>query len=265
MPIDCDRFGIAKLIPTVAGGREWDATWDNEIAREFSAVETDPCDRYFRLHGSGTIAIDGLGNARLEGSPRMYVYDRNGVLTWKNVEVTFYAMRIRESETKSSQGFVCGARSEHQAAGEDPCKAHTYYGRLLYDGRVHFTKEFKHDSEIYVDNRPDDSSRVEWPTTDRTMPRLQWIGLKYLVQNFVGDSNVRLSLYMDLTQGANGGTWQKLVELSDVGDWRNSAVACPTHPADQVWRFAAASVFIRNDALIAADYMKFSIREIEGA
>jgi len=260
---DHDIFGIAKISPTVAGGREWHAKWDNGHAREFTSVDRDPEDASFELRGSGDIAINGLGLARLRGSPRMYVYDRCD-LTWKNVEVTFYAMRISESAVVTSQGFTCGARSEHQAADDDPCNARTYYARLLYDGRVHFAKELKHNStqSFYARNRPDDSSRIEWSTSDSRMPTFQWIGIKYLVQNFDGDSKVRLSLYMDLAMGVHGGAWQKMVEVVDQGDWRRDDVTGCQHPADQVWRNAASSVFIRNDELVAADYMRFSIREI---
>ena len=136
-----DRFGVEMLHPTVPGGREWCCKWDNGRARALASVGTDPDDPEFHLRGTaGALAIDGRGVARLSGvGPRMYVYDRGP--TWGNVEVTFYARRVAEFAFKSSQGFVVGARSEHQDADADPCNARTYYGRLLYDGRANFQKE----------------------------------------------------------------------------------------------------------------------------
>lgn len=270
MPATLDRFGISQMFPTITGGREWQAAWDNGHPRLLDRVGPDSDDCQFHKHGNGSVAIDGFGIARLQGdSPRMYVYDNINDLNWKNVEVTFYGMRISETQPKSSQGFVCGARSDHQDADENPCNAHTYYGRLLYDGRVHFWKEMKHrynPSKIWdVENRPDDSSRYPWPTEDQQMPKRQWIGVKYVVRNFDADTKVRLSLYMDLTTGASGGDWQKLIEIDDTGDWRHNGVADCGFDPDQVWRDPAKSVFIRNDYLTAADYMKFSIREIEPA
>jgi hypothetical protein len=265
--INLDRFGIAKLFSGSDDSRQWYAAWDDGHERSIDSGDPDPYDATFHVHGTGRVAIDGHGIARMSGqSPRMYVYDDIGDALWKNVEVTFYAMRLREVQQTSSQGFVCGARSEHQAAGVDPCNAHTYYGRLLYDGRAHFAKEVKHRYDPpelwYAENRPNDSNRIDWQTEEGRMPTLHWIGMKYVVRNINGDSGVRLSLFMDLSAGANGGAWQKIAEIEDMGDWRRADVTDCNFDADQVWRHAAASVFLRNDYLEAADYTRFSIREV---
>ena len=260
--IDRDRFGVEMLHPTVPGGREWFCKWDNGHARALESVSTDADDPEFHLRGTeGTLAIDGRGVARLIGAgPRMYVYD--DVQKWRNVEVTFYARRIAEFQFKSSQGFVVGARSEHQAVTEmAPCKARTYYGRVLYDGRADFLKELKHskDGLLYTKSRPE-KQLLRWNPPNPELPYGEWIGVKFVVRNMAADTQVRLELYRDRSGGMASGAWEPLIPLDDTGNWTESS-DCP-HPPGQVFTEASTSVFIRNDFLIAAEYARFSIREI---
>lgn len=263
-----DRFGIAEIAPRLDGGRVWTSQWDNQRPRLLCSVQQDPCDPEFSLRGnSGRLEIDGNGVARLSGhAPRMYVYDSSGHLKWRNVEITFYARRIDETERYAYSGFVAGARSEHQninpPAG-DPCNAHTYYGRILYSGRVHFIKELRHDSDdqtIYAPTRPPGNRHVDWGTGSTEMPRCQWYGVKMIVQNVDQDRHVRLRLFLDMAEGQGGGDWKIQSETTDCGDW-TAPCSCP-HPTGQILTEAATSVFVRNDRLIAAEYRQFSIREI---
>jgi hypothetical protein len=122
-----DQFEITMLNPTIPGGREWFSSWNNEISRTLSSGEKDPEDPEFHMRGkNGKIKIDVQGIAELCGdSPRMYVYNMHKP-KWKNVEITFYGMRIGENSTQKSQGFVSGARSEHQDYSSNPCLARTY-------------------------------------------------------------------------------------------------------------------------------------------
>ena len=146
-----DRFGIEMLHPTAEGGRVWTSSWDNGQPRTMSSGHRDPQDSAFVARGSSTlIKIDGNGVARMSGiQPRMYVYEQNR--TWDNVEVTFYAKRIRETTSHNSQGFIVGARSEHQLATDLlPCPGYAYYGRMHYSGRINFIKELSHPKYSHI-------------------------------------------------------------------------------------------------------------------
>ena len=160
-----DRFGIAKLYPSLSGGREWVSKGDDGAARTLVSGARDPHDDEFIVRGNGKVIIDGAGIAAMVGdAPRMYVYDEPRRKKWLNVEVTFYCMRIAETPAVLSyRGFGCGTRSDHQDAADKaegdkgPCKGPTYYGKFVYDGRVVFHNEIIHHSEVgYSVNRPEE-------------------------------------------------------------------------------------------------------------
>jgi len=259
-------LGITNLYQTA--GRTWINTWSNGLSRELISGQTDPSDKEFVERGNGTVSIDGQGLATLTGeAPRMYVLDPKKKEKWQNVEVTVYAKRIAETALISSQGIVIGARSEHQDATlKNPCLGATYYGRLLYDGRAVFQKEVIHEG-AYSLNQPSEKNLAAWPTTDGTMPANIWIGVKFIVKNNP-DQSVQLELYRDLTDGLNGGTWEKVAEYTDRGDWSqtdssaNIVMSCG-YGANKILIEPGTSIFIRNDKIKSAQYKLFSVREIE--
>lgn len=266
-PLKAD--GIINLYPTKENGRTWSDSWANGLSRKLISGQSDPSDKEFVERGNGTVSIDGKGIADLSGdAPRMYVLDPKRKETWQNVEVTVYAKRINETDSLSSQGIVIGARSEHQDATlANPCLGATYYGRLLYDGRAVFQKEVIHEG-AYSINMPSEKNRATWPTIDGTMPKNKWIGVKFIVKNNPDNKSVKLELYRDLTDGQNGGTWEKVAEYTDSGDWSqtdsntNIAKVCG-YGANKILINPGTSVFIRNDKIKDMLYKSFSIREIK--
>jgi len=264
-----DSFGIKMLFPTMPNGRTWFANWSNSHNRLIDSGDRDPYDNEFIVRGNGVVTVDGQGVASFNGeSPRMYVYDINKLKRWDNVEVTVYGQRVSETGTESYQGFVIGARSDHQDATlEKPCLGRTYYGRLLYDGRAVFQKEVIHEG-AYSINMPSEGNKAAWNTPDNTMPRNVWIGVKFVVKTNPDSKSVKLELYRDLTDGLNGGTWEKMAEYTDNGNWFQTdtevdVMSLCGYSAGEVLVVPGTSVFVRNDKIKSALYKNFSIREIQ--
>ncbi|HPA25254.1 MAG TPA: hypothetical protein PLK76_00600 [bacterium] len=260
---------IKRLYPTKKNGRVWSDTWSNNQERTLTSGKRDPFDKEFVVRGNGTVFINGQGVAYLEGdAPRMYVFDASKIKKWTNVEVTIYSRRISETEAISSQGIVLGARSEHQdATKENPCLGATYYGRLLYDGRAVFQKEVIHGG-LYSVNKPGEKNMAVWNTEDGTLPRNIWIGVKFIVKNNLDGQSVKLELYRDLTDGYRGGTWEKVAEYIDNGNWAQvdsevDVASICGYSADKILSEAGTSVFVRNDKIESTEYKWFSVREIE--
>ena len=264
-----DQFGIEKLYPDLPGGREWFANWHNGSARTLKSGQRDQYDNELIARGNGVVKLIGNGTVIISGdSPRMYVYDKDKKKKWNNVEVTVYAKRVSETESIASQGFVIGARSEHQDANEqNPCLGKTYYGRVLYDGRAVFQKEVIHEGAYSV-NMPSENNKAHWKTVDGTLPKNIWIGVKFIVQTSRDKKSVKLQLFRDMTDGLNGGKWEKLAEYVDIGSWSQTDTYANVkdkcgYGAGKLLVDPGTSVFIRNDLVGDVEYKKFNIREIE--
>jgi hypothetical protein len=258
-----DRFGIKELYASKMKGTEWFSNWDNGKKRTLFSEETDPYDNEFKLRGDGKVVIDGNGLALLSGSaPRMFVYDKSKLNKYDNVEITFYGKRVAETDNLSWNGLISGGRSKH--LDNYVCNGQTYYGRMTYDGRITFEKELFHGHGIdafYSLNS--DATRQPWNGTSGTMPKNVWIGFKFVIRTVDNGTHADLELYRDMTDGKNGGTWDKVLEYKDDGAWSVTAEKglCNNIPNNLIL-LEPGFVFIRNDEVQQAQYKKFSIREI---
>jgi hypothetical protein len=259
-----DKWGITKFNPTISGGREWFSKWDNGQARSFTWGQ-DPYDPEFHGRGDGSYTIDGQGVLKAAstggGGVRMYVYDQNYqdtgydpnlFKTWNNVEVTVYYMRVSDLGVAHA-GMVAGAKIRH-VPDSDLCGTRGYYGRFRHDGGIDFDKEIRHPTSV-----PQARNPKPWSV----LPSNVWIGYKYIVRDVDNGTHVKLELWRDLTDGANGGSWEKLYEYVDTGLWGAGQTPCASgvDPA-QIMTGPNLSVFIRDDDVSDVRYKKWSIREI---
>jgi hypothetical protein len=213
--ITTDKFGVAELYPTAAGGLEWSSSWDNGNPRTIGN-EVDPDDSWFDTdHGESTYTVDGTGTLTASGNyTRMYVHDPANVRQWsENLEITVYVKRMNETQLVDYSGLQLFARTNHGTNGNENrnfCDDRGYGVLVLTDGRWKLEKETAHHlANGYVDL----PGKKPWSG----LPKDTWVGVKFVLRNMNNDTKVKLEIYRDMTAGANGGKWEKLYEFVDNG------------------------------------------------
>ncbi len=254
-PTSLDAFGVRMLHRTKPGGRTWAATFGRP--RTLAKGKTDPLDAEFQNRGDATFAFDADGAATASGSVlRHYIWDQTRNKKWRDVEITFYAMRVSESAPKSTSGFIVEVRTDDGHV-DDParqCLGASYAMAMYYDGRAAFKKEAKH--PVYSANNPTAQIWGGGP-----LPANRWIGFKAIVKDVAG--GVMLELWRDLTHGLRGGSWERVLAYTDKGGWRvgDGSPICGK-PADRILSGAFPVVLLRNDGATMR-YEKLSVREID--
>ncbi|HVX02337.1 MAG TPA: hypothetical protein VHA09_04220 [Nitrososphaera sp.] len=81
---------------------------------------------------------------------------------------------------------------------------------MFDDGRWAFEKEIAH-------HLPKGYAEIVTKKPWDELPRNTWVGVKFVLRNMDNDTKVKLELYRDMTEGANGGRWEKMGEFIDNG------------------------------------------------
>lgn len=278
---DVDRFGVKKLFPTIAGGREWYLPDDAQSPSDEWNVETNPVSR----------VSDGLfhtvGN---NGETRLTVGSPSGKAWWRNVEMTgYYRYTAPMDSNGQERHFELVARSERHSANQvtgaavndgiapppgtatwpgypyddnasiNPhCLGASYHGNFYVTGHGLFEKEVSH-AGGYA------SQRSETAADGFADPEGRWFGYKFVLRNRNANTSVHLELWLDANADGN---WQKLAETDDTTGWSagNSSIdGCTEAPfsyaADQLITWAGPWIVFRSDS-IAIDFRWLSAREI---
>jgi hypothetical protein len=249
-----DAFGVRMLWPTKPGGHVWAAKWSSS-PRTLLSGDTDPLDPEFHNRGSATtFTIAGDGTATASGDVmRHYIWDKTGQQAWGDIELTFYALRVSESAVVSTAGLVAEVRTDdgHTSDPVRSCIGNAYAMALYYDGRATFKKELKHPNYSAVN-----PSTQLWAS----VPLGVWVGFKAIVRD--EGAAVLLELYRDLSDGAGGGDWQRVLSAKDSGGWQvGSGADICGFAADRILSGAFPIVIIRDDQATIR-YKKASLREI---
>lgn len=258
-----DVFGITYLHPTLPHGTYWISHWGPH--RAFSGV--DPQDRWFdAAHGSGSF-VAGAGQLVISGStPRMYVHDPEDKRQWRDVEVTVYAKRVADAGIPFA-GITAVARANHlhtEDATTDLCDTRGYGGRLRFDGHADFEKETAHPRNEAISNT------LVFPGG---LPVGVWVGMKYLVYD--KSDGVHLELWLDQSDGKDGGQWKLVDEVVDNGHLFGNVPCAPgidpqmaltnaPHRAGSESGKPNLSVYFRSDGIDPSGlvYKWASVREI---
>lgn len=286
-----DRFGLKEIYPTVSGGREWTSNWDLVPGHPISGVTTpsvDPQDPWGDYaHGNFNANTDGInalfitsGTVSPGVTPRIYIHDpscpysgqRGCAATpgqWRDVEVTVYGLLPSGHTLEDYEGISIAVRTKH-GPDTDICDTRGYHLRVRYDGNVDVFKETSH---------PDGTvgNQIDNPGFVGTFPLDTWIGVKGIAYD-LPNGNVKLEIWQDLTDGANGGTWTKIWEFTDNGGNLGGSTACKASQTgyekltstgsrtDSESGYGNLSVYLRNTGKtgtgVIFKYKKFSIREI---
>jgi hypothetical protein len=225
-------------------------------------------------HGDGSWSVDSKGQTRLnvwtKGSGNFRqnegidTYNHSVIETrgywykpsdWRNVEMTGY-FKLKEYVEDEFSMF---SRSISHSKNPSGCGGSDYKLQLHFDGSVSVEKEEWHvhytDQPEKLPLEPDHENIELGNLTNR------WIGLKMIIYNNQknGMTYPTMEMWIDQT---NNGTWKKVHEYIDRGNWGSTMNRCGGAP-DQLITWGSPVATFRWDKTANVDFNNLSIREIE--
>ena len=234
-----DKFGVSMLHPSPVGGWQWFNNWDNGVVYNniapASAPWFNPSDQYFSVEDRPNLvfSINGQGVMTVSNPSgtedyRIKVFDLNDSKRFLNIEATCYynwtTIGTAPDNIDGTDTIRVGS-DHHFSTRNCPYNAHEYMVNVRREGQIYFSREALHPNETMA--RPDPSWGVGgatiWWDGSNNVPRPPtgvWVGFKLVKRLIDGGTNVLLELYRDMTDGSNGGDWQKLMEFKHIsGNW----------------------------------------------
>jgi hypothetical protein len=174
---------------------------------------------------------------------------------WRNVEMTGY-FRLNEyveDEYSTYSRSIWHNRTHNGCGGSD------YKLQLHFDGSVSLDKEEWH---VHYTDQPKPSWMLERKIIDGLGNLTnKWVGLKNIIYNTYqnGTFHPTMEVWIDQT---NNGTWKKVHEYTDKGNWGSTMNRCGGAP-DQLITWGSPVATFRWDNTANVDFSKLSVREIE--
>jgi hypothetical protein len=242
-----DKFGILKIYPTVAGGREWYLNMSNPRN-----------DSMFSIGSDQNITKQNDGSWRITNPEvRMNVTTPPNYKQWKNVEITGYVkvISIKERHKDLPEDIAWFARGG--AHNEDArCNGTALIGGIHLDGSAGWKKEI-----WFTGGYTDELAKTK--PTGSILNR--WIGWKIVMYNIDNNTAVKMESYLD---NNNTNHWVKVTNLTDNGGWyadtsdKKFYSAKCGKPKDYIMTNSGPDVFFRSDNMIL-DFKNLSAREIQ--
>jgi hypothetical protein len=253
-----DKFGIKKLYPSKSGGEEWFMDMNNPLGDS-------------RFNPQNTITKNPDGSWKMKSTQvRMNVYTSTGYDSddiptldhsviaskgymlasndWRNFEMTQY---VKVNTSPSDDNFApYGRGGRHTGSGAPSgCEGSSLKGDVFFSGKVRFAKEQWHVSYVFTNIKTATSTIED-----------KWVGIKFIVYNFVENNKVvvKTELWLDIN---NNGNFVKYDENVDRGGWGTEGVECGGAP-DQIISWGGPITTFRWDTATDVDFKNLSVREI---
>ena len=256
---DTDIFGIKKLYSTKSNGEEWYMNMNNPTGDS-------------RFNPRNTITNNPDGSWKMKATQvRMEVYtstgyDRDDIPTldhsviaskgymlasndWRNFEMTQY---VKVNTSPSEDNFSPNGRGGKHTLVDTPpagCEGSSMKGDVFFSGKVRFAKEQWHVSYVFTSLKTPTGSIED-----------KWVGIKFIVYNFVENNKVvvKTELWLDTN---NSGNFVKVDENVDRGGWGTEGAECGGAP-DQIISWGGPITTFRWDTATDVDFKNLSVREI---
>ncbi len=254
-----DIFGIKKLYSTKNNGEEWYMNMNNPLGDS-------------RFNPQNTITKNADGSWKMKATQvRMAVYTSTGYHSddittldhseiaskgymqapndWRNFEMTQY---VKVNTSPSEDNFSPNGRGgRHTGDGTPPvgCEGSSMKGDVFFSGKVRFAKEQWHVSYVFTNLKTPTGSIED-----------KWVGIKFIVYNFVENNKVvvKTELWLDTN---NNGNFVKVDETVDRGGWGTEGTECGGAP-DQIISWGGPITTFRWDTATDVDFKNLSVREI---